>query len=583
MKKTKFKNLLWKTLSFLILSSIPLILWNCNDDNSETITFIEENYYSEPLIETVTFKQVENEKAFTELDEIYDLNLNPKNIKYARKLVDTMGITIETSSIKKITYNNYVSYTMLMVEPKDESNNFSNIVIQESNGIKSIFTVRYFTNNTTAKKDNIKAKDAISSSLSFSMMSGINSNTEPWGDPDGGGGGSGGGCDEYVEVCNTLLVWVPQGCSCKGHMPGQFCTCAKEGGQGPYHAVQEKVECENVCVVAGNPNDSGSNNTGTTGGSGGGTSGSGTSSNTTPSTVLTSPMNPDGTPVDIHNASQINEELSLISPYNVDMRQVLDSIYLPKKDSIKIANERLLCVYEKLTTSNTFKNLFTNIFGGTQDKLNVEFKVTKNLMHNDTVKANGKCSTLPGSTFNSSTNQNKLNVLIEIDEDLLTSNSIFNIAKTILHESIHAYLILKTYECDSTASFGGYDNKDLCQTINSFYDNLTSGSDDCSENNRPQHEFMFDYMLPTFQSVFNEIGKENLTSQRSIDFIENTKLNLDNNPSTDWNWDEFYYYFMMQGLHNTDSFENEIENDSMKNDLYNAYRSQSTEFSKNCN
>ena len=272
-----------------------------------------------------------------------------------------------------------------------------------------------------------------------------------------------------------------------------------------------------------------------------------------------------------------NQELSLKSPFDVDMRQVLDSITLPKNDSILIANEKFLCLYEKLATSNTYKNLFVNIFGGSQDVLNVSFKVTKNLKHNGE-RANGLRSVLPGSTRDTTTGKvSKLNILIEIDEELLTSNSSFNTTKTILHESIHAYLTLKKYECNDTVPFGEFDNEDLCQTINSYYNDFN-----CS-GVQGQHEFMFDNMLPVFKSVFEEIGKLNLTSQGSIDFIESNPLPLDNNPSIDWNWQDFYFYFSMQGLHNTDSFKSEIENDSLRNDLFNAYREKSIGFSKSCN
>ncbi|WP_197474608.1 hypothetical protein, partial [Tenacibaculum ovolyticum] len=160
------------------------------------------------------------------------------------RLIDTLGITIDANSIKKITGNSYVSYTMLMIEPNDTSNDFSNLVIQEREGKKRIFTVRYFQQQNKAKSSSYTAKNSLATfSGGFKMRTGITT-TEMWGDPEdhgGGGGGGSGGCEEYITVCNTVNVWVPHGCGC-GHMPGDNCDGCK-GGNYPYYSFETKEEC----------------------------------------------------------------------------------------------------------------------------------------------------------------------------------------------------------------------------------------------------------------------------------------------------------------------------------------------------
>tara|TARA_R110002096_G_C14608504_1_gene723228 strand:- start:1343 stop:1627 length:285 start_codon:yes stop_codon:yes gene_type:complete len=94
---------------------------------------------------------------------------------------------------------------------------------------------------------------------------------------------------------------------------------------------------------------------------------------------------------------------------------------------------------------------------------------------------------------------------------------------------------------------------------------------------------MFNKMLPAFKTIFEEIGKLNFTSQASIDYVETNPLPLDNNTSVTWSWGNFYNYFPMQGLHNTDSFKTEIKNNPTKKILYEAYSDASRNFSKNCN
>jgi hypothetical protein len=56
---------------------------------------------------------------------------------------------------------------------------------------------------------------------------------------------------------------------------------------------------------------------------------------------------------------------------------------------------------------------------------------------------------------------------------------------------------------------------------------------------------MFDKMLPAFKSILEEIGKTNLTSQGSIDFVESNQLYLNNNSPVNWSWDDFYHYYPM--------------------------------------
>ena len=50
-------------------------------------------------------------------------------------------------------------------------------------------------------------------------------------------------------------------------------------------------------------------------------------------------------------------------------------------------------------------------------------------------------------------------------------------------------------------------------------------------------------------------------------------------PSTSWNWNQFYYYFSLKGLHNTQQFQQEIVADSIKKYLYDNYNIDSELFS----
>lgn len=176
--------------------------------------------------------------------------------------------------------------TMLMIEPKDFSGNFSNLVIQQYNEEKRIFTVRYFTNQTNAKLSSYASKSSTDSFSDIQMRSGITTD-EMWPTPDedGGGSGSGSDCDEYEKVCHTVNVWIPVCCGC-GHCGDTPCDGCYGNYAGWTLGIEE--ECENICILGG-PDYDPSSGTGTSTGSG-----SSPSNPTEPTNVATTPINPDG-------------------------------------------------------------------------------------------------------------------------------------------------------------------------------------------------------------------------------------------------------------------------------------------------
>ncbi|WP_197474518.1 AHH domain-containing protein [Tenacibaculum ovolyticum] len=313
--KNKIANFL-KSGTFLL--GISLLLWNCenkedpfNEIQSETILSTEA-----PTIETFSLNQLNKDLLFNDLKDNYRILQTKYNAKGSEgssvRLIDTLGITIDANSVKKITGNNYVSYTMLMIEPTNTSNDFSNLVIQKREGEKRIFTVRYFQEKNKARNNLSIAKNSLTSfSGNFQMRSGITT-TEMWGDPEdhgGGGGGGSGGCEEYITVCNTVNVWVPHGCGC-GHMPGQSCDGCN--GNYPYYSFETKEECKENCKWDNYSDNTGGNNTGNNSGGGGSPDNSNNDGN---ANVATTPVNPDGTSavplilisqLNITNQSQLN-------------------------------------------------------------------------------------------------------------------------------------------------------------------------------------------------------------------------------------------------------------------------------------
>ena len=95
---------------------------------------------------------------------------------------------------------------------------------------------------------------------------------------------------------------------------------------------------------------------------------------------------------------------------------------------------------------------------------------------------------------------------------------------------------------------------------------------------------MFDYMIPTMETILNEI-KDSLLSQDLQDFAEDHSFNdvpLQINQL--WNWSNCFTNISYSGLDSATSFISEISNNPTNDYIYNGYKSFiETYFSKNCN
>ncbi|WP_282043871.1 hypothetical protein [Winogradskyella flava] len=275
---------------------------------------------------------------------------------------------------------------------------------------------------------------------------------------------------------------------------------------------------------------------------------------------------------DLDCSANTNLHYSQFSPFNVDLSQVSacnDSI----STSLVEANEKFMCIYSKLTQSPKFKDLFINTFGES-DNLNVKFKTVPSISG-----ANGTTGALPGATntINNTTGEVNLSLLIEIDESYMSSSSAIAVAKTILHECIHAYLILKHVKCNIGTPIEeileNIDDSKLDQLLDSYYANA------CPEEE--QHEFMFDYMIPAMSEILADIKNDLIPESHQTNAESDTSFLDENNPTgptVAWSWDDFYKYLCLAGLHNTDAFQWEVPVGSTK---YNNYVKYSSEYGRN--
>jgi len=243
-----------------------------------------------------------------------------------------------------------------------------------------------------------------------------------------------------------------------------------------------------------------------------------------------------------------NAFYSAESPFNVDM----SSVRTPCSGITTPEDDKFMCIYDKLISSPKFKELFSDTFGESEN-LNVKFTIVDSLPISSTGEIpNANCGVISGTTDPTTGSIVDMQLEIKIRRGYMDTSSSFAVAKTILHECIHAYLTLKFHGCNDGVPFGEMDDVELSELINQYYVIACTG--------QSQHEFMYDYMLPTIKEVLMDV-RDSLIPLTHRNIAEGYTFINEESPSSDelpWDWDQFYEYFSMTGLHKTDAFQYEM-------------------------
>ncbi|MCL9804447.1 hypothetical protein NAT51_02870 [Flavobacterium amniphilum] len=240
---------------------------------------------------------------------------------------------------------------------------------------------------------------------------------------------------------------------------------------------------------------------------------------------------------------QLDFNMSLKSPSFIDMSSVMGN----SPEELKFRE-----VYNLVCTSPNFKNLFISLFGSSP-LFNVKFQVA-NLPQNQSQITSGRCK-----MFNSILNSNPFN-LIQIDREFLLTRSKFEVAQTIIHECIHAFLNIKLRNPSIGMTIETINNLDLQSCINTYYNGFSG--------NQTQHSFFVDHMIPILVEIFQDIKDLVITSEQANQLENPTNgaaiiyQPLNNPPilggisstQVSWNWDTFFTYFSYTGLQNCSAF-----------------------------
>jgi hypothetical protein len=251
------------------------------------------------------------------------------------------------------------------------------------------------------------------------------------------------------------------------------------------------------------------------------------------------------------SAPKFDVKASLYSPMNI----IESSI-----DTTTTEGKKFTEVYDALLTSPLFKELFVDLFGGPQTRFNVKFEIS------DKVDKNGKeydgftQTAQPGSL---------LPTVISLNKKMFTdgtsrTRSKIEIAKTILHECIHAYLTIKgTYPDANGTPIPNIEDM-------SFQEVLTA--------TRPgtgvQEDFIYNHMVPLMQDILTPL-RDKLTSikgrQAAEDLLFNAQLYSNTKNIISWKWVDYFYYLSLVGLQETAGFKAKFPNPSDSFELFLEY------------
>ncbi|MBW1657773.1 hypothetical protein [Flavobacterium quisquiliarum] len=265
-----------------------------------------------------------------------------------------------------------------------------------------------------------------------------------------------------------------------------------------------------------------------------------------------------------YEAVNLDIPASFKSPMNIDRTAITNAT--PE-------GEKFNAIYDILKESPEFKELFIKIFNN-NERFNVKFEIG-----NIGGGANGDTKT---DLLNPTNNK------IIIDANFIKNNSKLVVAKTILHECIHAFLNVKL--CDGElGNIPNINNNDFYNIVNQSYDGFN--------NNQAQHNFIYNYMLPTMEKVLAEI-KDKLVSTAESTFLQDLVFHPES-PSVDvkFTWTDFYHNLALSGLQDCTFFKNEIATlikdsqtgeiksinvkDQVKLNYYNQYQTRINGLSKN--
>jgi len=533
------------------------VFFNCEKEDSlvkEPIA-VKTDTQKPPTIKTVSYQKIP--PKFNALEHHFQLtnhlfeDYNPD--KFSKDNSESEKVIIHTDVIKEVTFNDYTSYTMRITAPNTSSNKLYNLTIEDKNGEEGMFLTIYTYTSSTSKGGGKGTFGAITTEkVSFETISDVIDGEDNSAE---GSGSNSTTSTNYPYNCDGDVIinyeQVPYQCTCEGHWPGDYCTCYNQPGY--------TTELVYTCVVSVGDNEGGYDTDenapdGGTGGSGstGGTSDPDDSSITTPvgdveCEDLEGDLNEDCFLSDDEDEFNIFYKgltksqkncLDTNGGFNNDTYNFLvQNLFSDSSKSFAAQAVDAFCNggevdfdEERINGVRLDSNLPPCLESMILDLMLGNFPYSDSMENieliEDTFSSLGgsyspnpigivvtyKTGNISGSGetasqgYDSSTQT--INITVTISDSLVNNGTKIAIVKTILHESIHAYLLKLKQEYPLY-----FNSSDEFSQLVSDYQNYTNAND-------PQHIYMASIITNMANNVSNYVQEKYAYPQSTIDYYE---------------------------------------------------------------
>lgn len=554
------KKLLNKTIFILLYTSFFIFL-NCEKDSSG-ITTTEQNNLSFNFT-----KRYITQEEFQENEKLFQVTTKFQNRGEGNGYITE----IDQSSIAEYSNSEIITYTFKSKTIDDTSKEFTNYLIFElPDGTIKEYIIRYTPNLSTRVKKFSDSNTVFNGNIELLNIDGTPVPAK----------------DSLVYTVGncTYLLYEPVWCECVASIE-LGCDLPGSGGNGTGSGSN-----------SGNGNGNGSNGDGgNTNTGGGGNSNSDGSTNSNAPQIPTGPEwenpdeaaeifddflctglteaqklwiyqpgtnnleiaqellnemyenNPTGNPQGCVEFSCTLDHyyLNLNSPFSVDFSAINSCSNNQDNDD---DDEKFMCIYEELTETDGFKNLFVELFF---ENSNLEVKL--------------ELADLPDHVAGvTESNLNDITDLkIQINRNHINTRHPIAIAQTIIHEAIHAFIKVKLYQCNNTGlTIQELNNKDLSDLLNEELEHVCNGVEGDA------HILMFNKLVPYIEGLLAEVFNDLVAPE---DYNPDINYYPGDGTLHAFNWPTALYYISMIGLSNTDVFIEEIGSNQYQQDLFNSY------------
>ena len=124
----------------LLITIFAMLFFSCEKEN-----LIETPVLNKYVIKNFKFSELKNRSGSTNIDGLISQGINLIKEKEPKNRGGNNSFTIDSTTIKEITFGNYKTYTMLVKRTEQTKDYFENLIIEiDSLNNKSVFITKYF-------------------------------------------------------------------------------------------------------------------------------------------------------------------------------------------------------------------------------------------------------------------------------------------------------------------------------------------------------------------------------------------------------------------------------------------------------